>query len=261
MRVIPPEQPTADLEDLPEVLPAEDSVDEVVPADRHAPARRRPGPGPKADPLPVRLATGVLRHYLAKFLVLFLFAPCGGVALILIQVEQALPYLGSGPDPQVISCQDLLARGPGANHYVELTDFRLESDRRTTDSFFAGDSWQKAWVPIVPADADGERQPVRLLLETQEAHTPGALDRLEQKGRIRGMVYRDIESLHITDILRVKGNYPDTDWPNSWLLRQGQRPPSPWITYSLIGLGVLLILAGLPIWWFAWQVWKAVRAR
>src|SRR5262245_2410931 len=111
MRVIQPEAPSADLADLPEVLPAEEAEGEAAPAGRASPERARPGRGTKANAQLGRVATGYVRHTLAKFLVLILFAPCARVGLILIQAEQAIPYHGSGPEPQGISCRDLLARG------------------------------------------------------------------------------------------------------------------------------------------------------
>jgi hypothetical protein len=261
--VLPADEPTSAAEDLPEVLPADGAPAEAGPGGHRPGGQSRPGLGARARGLAERAATGYARHLLAKVLVLILFTPLGGVTLIWIQLEEGIPYHGSGPEPQVIACKDLLARGPGDNLYVELTEFRLEIARRTTDSFFSDDYWKKAWVPAVPADADEGRHPARLLLETDGVYNPRQLEELQRKGRIRGMVYRDIESLkiHITDILRIKGDYPSTDWPNTWVLRQGKGPPSPWVTYPLIGLGVLLILAGIPIWWFAWQVWKAVREK
>jgi hypothetical protein len=53
----------------------------------------------------------------------------------------------SRAEPQVISCEKLLAQGPGDNLHIILTDFALLPDFVYEHEM---DHWKGAWVPVVP---------------------------------------------------------------------------------------------------------------
>ena len=218
---------------------------------------------PAAAPSKIeQFAVAYSKRLFAKLLVwVLVFVPLFGPALIIIQMEEGIPYLNSGPEPQAISCRQLLANGPGQNLYIDLTDFRLEIERLASGKGVHATSWERAWVPIVPTDSDEQPQAVRILLDTESVKTSNGMNQLEQGHRIRGLLRRDKEYLKLGDSIYVGSKFPNTDWKNTWILLHDKVPQNRWLTYAILGLAGFLILVAIPYWWFAWRIWKAVKVR
>jgi hypothetical protein len=199
------------------------------------------------------------RKIVGKVLFLILFIPVGGIGLIFVSCTDRMPLHQSSPIPQSISCSKLLAEGPGENLHIALTDFKLDTNRRMSDSLFEEFSGNKVWVAIEPAGNTPQAGVIRLLLEKPIINSSTGLAELQQGGRIEGMLYRGTSSVNLREALRLHRRFPNTDWEACWLLRYGEQPPSAPVTYALITLGVLMILAGVPIWRFAWSVWRDLK--
>ncbi len=198
----------------------------------------------------------IVRKIVIKLLVLILFIPIGGIGLILLTWMERVPKHDSGPEPQLISCEKLLAEGPGQNYYIALTDFRLDVNRRMSDSLLGPNAGEKVWVPVAASDKKTSRGPVQLLLETEQTGNPSDLEVLQRTGELVGMLQKGTSNVRLRDVFRLQHQYPQTDWSRCWLLEHREAPPRSWVTYGLMVLDVLMILAGVPIWWFAWCVWN-----
>ena len=232
-------------DDLPDVLPADEvEVLSVLPAE--TPPRQT------SESLASRAVQGsagwALKKVLVKVIVLILFIPLGGMALIFIALVERMPLHGSEPVPRDIACAKLLADGPGDNFHIALTDFKLDLNGRMWDSILGEPAATKVWVKVEPAGNNLQPGPTRILLETDQLSGPAALAQLQIRGRIEGMLRRGTSSVKLRETLRLQAKFPQTDWGNCWILRHGDEPPSPWATYALIVLGIVLILAGVPIW-------------
>ena len=245
MEVLPVEEP-------PDVLPVEEPLD-VLPVDK----TDATPPPPKS--ILERLIRAKLKDYAGKILMIVLCAPLLGVGLLIEQFNE--PQL-SNQVPEVMSCKELIKHGAADKAHVVLTDFRFETNRLVGDMLRQDKTtWSKAFVPIVPADAPEGQQPVRILMETNQAKTLEQLLQLKASNRVQGLVLRGDGSLEFTERVRLEMKYPKTDWKNCYLLQHGQAPSTPKDPYFNIPLGVALILSGGPIYYVAWRVWRASRKR
>jgi hypothetical protein len=152
-------------------------------------------------------------------------------------------------EPEEMRLQDLIARGPGGNPHLLLTDYEL-CDNLVYESRGAANSpWTGVWVPIVPRGAadrvPGQRlapQQVQAILFTTRASDGADLERRCAGPRLQGLVTNRIMSLGSKERKLLAESYPGTDFSRCIIFQEGRRPSSL-TTVFLMGGGVALCLA------------------
>lgn len=202
----------------------------------------------------------IVKLIVGKVLFLLFIMPCGGGFLLVWQAMDGALLGGGNFTPQVLSCKDLIEKGPGDNGHVVLTDFRLNDDAVAKhQSFWQDTTWKKAWVQAVPADSPPGKQPVLVLVELDDKKTMTDVQKLQRAGRIQGVLRRDLPRFQSDEADVLKKAYPGTDFTNCWFLQQGTTPA--W-NFFLTVLAIVMIVVGLLIWvGFGWLVYLALKER
>ena len=150
-------------------------------------------------------------------------------------------------EPEQIRLQDLIARGPGGNPHVLLTDYEL------CDNFVyetkGGSHWTGVWVPIVPRGAAGpgpgqglRPQRVQAILFSTRVSNEAELPQRCGGPRLQGLVTNRIMSLGSEERRLLAESYPGTDFSRCLIFQEG-RQPSSLTTVALLGGGSALCLA------------------
>jgi hypothetical protein len=157
-------------------------------------------------------------------------------------------------EPQTIRCADLIAKGPGDNGHVIVTDFALLTDSIVVESGSENSrTWNGAWVPMVPKDqakAGNSAQAFRLIINTHKAKNEQRLTALANEDKIQGTITYDIKSLDAKTEKLLRDRYPGTDFESCQILDHDRRPLPPlvWGGHLAIGALSLVALIGLYLW-------------
>jgi hypothetical protein len=158
-------------------------------------------------------------------------------------------------EPQTISCADLIAKGPGDNGHVIVTDFAL-----LTDSFVVeggsqnSPTWKRAMVPMVPksqATAANPSKSFRVILDTHKVTTETELVALAKEDKIQGTIVNDVKSLDAETQKLLKNSYSGTDFSSCLILDHGRRPSSPLFWGGALAGGALSLVALVAL--FLWR--------
>jgi hypothetical protein len=179
----------------------------------------------------------------------------GGVAMGYWSYSEADITSRSSENPETITLQQLIARGPNGNANVVLTDFVLCANC----VFLHVDqspSWMKLWIPVVPieeVDPQDEFPPnpaaPRVLLFSDTVRNAQELESKLNKSRLQVRVTNSV--LARDDMARARDllqrSYPGIDLNNCLLLEQGRIPLSWNSIYLMAGMAALCILVGLAL--------------
>jgi hypothetical protein len=226
---------------LPEVLPADD--EEVVPVEAQPRRPARPA-GPRFGVLTLKL----------------LFCFCGGVvfagvALCLGGFAILAESSRARPEPQTLTCKQLLEQGCGDNAHVLLTDVKVLAADHLVESRKDNGEWVRTCIPLRPVEVEADPETIRLVLVSTEVPGEQALLRLAGQDRVQGLVYHDtLAAAPATADLFTK-RFPNTDPSRCLLLEHRETGSRLWpreIGFLLLGGGVVLLVLGLvaTAWWF-----------
>jgi hypothetical protein len=162
----------------------------------------------------------------------------------------------SSAQPEQISLQDLIARGPEGNGHVLLTQFVLCADMvQQTEG--KKSEWTGVWIPIIPieeadpraADPPTPRNIKALIFSTNIRNEAGIRNRLA-KPQVQALVTNRISSLADDTRKLLRQRYPQTDFDRCLIIQEGRQPFSRGIVFFLGGgtfvalcLGIYLLLA------------------
>lgn len=214
-----------------------------------------PPPSNKGSSYLDRLALGIAHHYLGKILFLILIAPLGGIYLIVNQCVDGIPR-SARQTPQVLTCRDLTETRVEDKAFIALTDFHMGNTQVVAEPLGCHkDIWKKAWILVYPTHAAEAGSLRHVLLEMEEGSTLAQLEKLASSGRIQGLVRPADNLLEFSERVRIQLEYPDLELKDCYILQHGTTPPTPLEAYLLLGLGVALVLTGVPIYYVAWRCW------
>ena len=127
---------------------------------------------------PMPQASNVLRVLLGCLLMLTLIF--GGILGLIAGADSRTHAIGSVP-PQRLTVAELIAKGPGENRHVTVTDFRIGGYA------FEGKNgvWRQVWVPLFPRNDPG--QEMRVLLTSNQIAGEAALRAIAQSGQVTGI--------------------------------------------------------------------------
>jgi len=176
--------------------------------------------------------------------------------------------------PEELTLKELIARGPGGNPHVVVTDFDLSDEvfffhyqqgdmTSGTDSRKQAEAWNaqgaghsSEWievaVPITPHGADGVSSPNKVEAVLTSGQTPNIyhLNRLMARPKVRVLVSNGIRSLCLEQ-LDLMIAHPETDMKTCLILDLDRQPATPW---------KLLLLGGGCVLCFLFSGWLLVGA-
>lgn len=221
----------------------------------------------------------------------------GRVCFAAIVLGCVLIYMGfrelglrsrSRAEPQVISCERLVAQGPGDNLHMILTDFVPLSDyvyQQKTDR------WSGAWVPIVPPSAvreaiarvlkinvsavdsiskEQEHKALKqlkssdfnfkIIISLPKADGEDYVERALEADSVQGMLMVDsfLATLNSERRELLQSGYPRADLNHCWVLVEGRTPASEGTArgYQAGGLGLILV----PLVVAGWRAAREARS-
>ena len=144
-------------------------------------------------------------------------------------------------EPQQITCRQLIAEGHGDNRHVVITDFQVVDRDPIPDP----DS-SALWIPLVPHREQGKPQRV-VLLRSEHIKKPGDVPKLEQAGRVQGIVKGDHSSGVDADVrATLREELPGVTIQNCPVVehrRMGSAPPTGGLGMICIWICVAMLLA------------------
>ncbi len=113
------------------------------------------------------------------------------------------------PSPQAMTAADFLAKGPGDNAFVELTDLEFGKPVIEQD----GGRWYKVWVPVYPAGKAASQQPA--FLRADRIRSQAQLDQFVKQKTLRALATRRLSSTsmwHVKPSEPLLKEYAKADW-------------------------------------------------
>jgi hypothetical protein len=200
----------------------------------------------------------------------------GRASLAMVVVGGILCYFGfkewqmreaSSAEPERISLQKLIARGPEGNPYVLLTDFEW-CDDVVYEHKGGSAPWEKCWIPVVPSGGAPAAGPFpgprfgpgaperpagpsptafRAIVMTSKVNGPGAVPGYTRQTTLKGLVTNSVMSLGSKERDLLKQGYPNTDFDKCIIIQDGREPAGPGMLAALLGGGTALFGGGLVI--------------
>ena len=176
----------------------------------------------------------------------------GRFVLVLIIIGAVLTFAGvqemrlssaAKPEPQEISCSELIENGPGDNAHVLLKDF-LITPAFVYETGKSG-NWKTVWVPAVPHTMQSVPNDVRLIVKSSRIRSESELDTLANQDKLQGLVVNKIASLGSKERKILTQNYPKTDFDKVYILEHGRQPASAGKSYGMMGGGLVLATLGV----------------
>jgi hypothetical protein len=163
------------------------------------------------------------------------------------------------PEPQAISAADLIAKGPGENAHIALTDYLDLSYSYVVEQ--KGKSWRRVWVPIVERDGEFHEKlknldpntalkklpapsNVRIIAISNKARNDEDLARIFEAPALTGIIVNDIESLGNKETEILTQSFPGTKFSNVYLIQIGRTPMPVGGIAAIFGGSAVSLLAG-----------------
>lgn len=207
-----------------------------------------------------RQAGKIAFRFVAKIVFLLWIVPFVGLYTVYHEWTVMLP--ASKVPPQRMSYRELFRKGVADGTHIVLTDFELQSDQVVTNLLGSEQQWSTAFVPVIAIRTKNREAPLRMLLHTSEANTPGELQALQDSKQIEGTIFLTTDDIRIRDEVALRLEFKERQYnaETCYLLEHAMVPQSTAKTYEEIGLGVVMIVAGVPIYWLTWWAWKQRRS-
>jgi hypothetical protein len=187
----------------------------------------------------------------------------GGV-LVVLGVQEWFAFRTASATPEEISLSALIARGTEGNAHVILKDFEL-CDNLVYETEGSATSWNKVWVPVIPAQGGGGGRPplpgmmqpqpqpqpqphqIQALIFSIRIRNPQELEQRCNVPRLQALVTNKLVSLGSEERKHLEQSYPGTDFSRCLIIQEGREPPGPVKMLLICGGGSVLLLAGLGL--------------
>ena len=166
-----------------------------------------------------------------------------GAVLTFAGVQEMRLASGAKPEPQEISCSQLIQNGPGDNAHVLLKDF-LITPAFVYETGKSG-NWKTVWVPAVPHTTQAIPSEFRVIVKSSRIRSEAELDALANQDTLQGLVMNKIASLGSKEKKILTQNYPKTDFDKVIILEHGRKPASAGKSFGMIGGGLVLAALGV----------------
>lgn len=164
------------------------------------------------------------------------------------------------PEPQEISCKDLIANGYGDNAHVRISDFWLCDFAYVYEE--KGGDWENVWVPVMSLEDDyyktllataaggivPENYPnpenISMVFKSSHIRSDAHLTTVGEADTLQGMIVNDVESLGSEERKILVDSYPKADFDKVLILEHRRKPSGSGAVFGMLGGGVALILLG-----------------
>lgn len=155
---------------------------------------------------------------------------------------------GASVEPEEVSLEQLIRRGPEGNAHVRVRDFNVGDNIVYEEQ---SGSWTKVYVPAFPLEP-GEvipeappTGPVSALFKSTKAKNEDELLREFAAIPVQGLVTNRIESLGSEETKLLTESYPGTDFDKCLIVQIGRKPASQAKVAGFLGGGTALIVVGI----------------
>jgi hypothetical protein len=189
-----------------------------------------------------------MSRFFARFmLLLVVFMLIGGIAGVVVGIEDFQLSRKTKPQPQVLSAAQLLKQGPGDNQYVRLTDVLPRVDGVVVKGGNAKTYWETAYIPLVPDDENAEAasDAPQIILISKSVQSTEELRTLVKATSIDGILGSWENTLDDKARDLLKETYPKMDPAKCYLLTHNATPPSRAGSFVCMGIGFGLLLGML----------------
>jgi hypothetical protein len=177
----------------------------------------------------------------------------GGILAVHTWQQWKLFSLGD-PTPRTVRLADLERGGPGDNIHVRVTGFVLAPNYVVEKK--RGGTWNRVWVPMLPADQPGRRD-VKVVARVFDVADEGQLQMFYHQTELTGLIVNAVWGVGSQEAERLKANYPGTDFSAVLLLDVNRGFPTRENVALLIGAAGGLLAVGT----LAAVGWVIVRLR
>ena len=176
----------------------------------------------------------------------------GAAALGFLTYTEGTLAFHSSAEPEEITLQKLIERGPDGNPYVHVGNFLLCDNMVFQHNKNNKDSWTHVWVPAVPMEevdltVPGPLRPnnVKALFFSTKIRNEGELKARLVQPKVQALVTNKITSLDskIRDMLQQ--SYGGTDFNKCLIIQEGRSPFSRGAVFALAGGAVVALAAGV----------------
>ena len=165
----------------------------------------------------------------------------GGMLLFACYHEWRLGSAASA-QPENLTLEQLIARGPNGNPNVRLRDFQLgENFAYFTDNH--GIYWTRVLVPAVPSTMGEQAAHVlipKVIIKSTHVANKEQLDSLHARTQMQGLVVNRIESLGKDERELLVEDYPGIDFDNCIIFEEGRKPSDGTMIFLMGGGGLAL---------------------
>lgn len=186
-----------------------------------------------------------------RFLLLMIV---GGGFLIYLGYTELVVAAKTDTEPQIMTCAELAANGPGDNAHIELTDAYYH---RADAIIETGSSrrWLTVWVPVVPSDgeyvqaveqakADRTERPMltdyAVIMRSKYIEKDSELGEVVRQPSVRGVVINSIESIGDDEMNWLRMTAPGVDFSKVWIFDHDRKPSGMLTGIAQMGAGLLL---------------------
>src|SRR5262245_56729414 len=147
----------------------------------------------------------------------------GGIALLYFGFQEKKLSDAASDEPEVISLQKLIERGPEGNPNILLTEF-APCENIVYES--RGEHWTKVWVPVVPASGSVAQlfgkpaTKVQALIVSTKARNETELGERFDKPQLQALVTNRIASLKGKEKELLASQYPGTDFEKCLIIQE-----------------------------------------
>jgi hypothetical protein len=185
-----------------------------------------------------------------------MFAFRSRIGILLLIAGGFLIYLGvqewqlsksASAEPEAITLQALVARGPTGNPHVLVSNYDLDEDRLVYEAAEnnAPTGWTRVWVPVAPSGEaqPGQPFPVQAVIRSKRVHSAPDVHLLQPT--VHGVVVNGIESLGREEKKLLEEVAPGTDVSRCLIIDDDRSPSNAGSLAGYLGGGGALAVVGL----------------
>lgn len=188
----------------------------------------------------------------------------GGIALLVYGGKEMMLSSKGSVIPQTIKCADLIAKGPGNNAHIVLTDFVPVAQYFVCRGKNDKGPWKEVYMPAVEAGGEWhmqvleklrtegnniqqlpEPQNVRVLLKLTDVLDEAHMNSKVEPKTLEGTIINSITSLSGEEARILRHGYPQLNVESCYVLEVGRKPNSPAFAIGMLALGMLGTVAGI----------------
>jgi len=169
----------------------------------------------------------------------------GGMLLFAGAREWQLGSTASA-QPDDVSLEELVARGPDAQPHVRVRDFVL-GDNYVYFEDDTGSYWTDVLIPAVSSKMGDQASHVlipQVIVKTKHISNEDQLSALRARARLEGMVVNRIEALGSEEKDILAKDYPGINFDKCIILEEGREPSQGAMLFLMGGGGLALVLVG-----------------